>query len=243
MPNPMGFALRVAVYRLRGYREWTETLGEDREWVIQARQGEVYSLLSVAAAEAGGLALPFRHDIHLVLASGVPHERLEYIRLRLAEVAPTPVELRVGCGSSPREAVEGSPCSGSREAVLLAHVDVNDITGFEAERGLYEAYLHVTRLYYGLAEMLSDYGGLVSYLGGDNLLAVLPFAEDALHALEEVLEEYDAKAGVGFAHSARAAARQATACLDEARRRGERLLVCASGEAPTWLTRYSGGLL
>ena len=247
MREANGFVLRIALYRLRGYREWTEELGEDREWLIQARQGEVYSLLSMAAAEAGGLALPFRHDVHLVVASGVSPQSLEALRARLEAAAPTPVELLVGCGATPRAAIEAAGGGSARcdgiEAVLLAHVDVNDITGFEAERGLYEAYIHVSRLYSRLVEMLRDYGGLVSYLGGDNLLALLPFEEEALLALEDVLEEFDAKAGVGFAPRARLAARHATSCLDEARARGERLLVCASGPAPRWLTAYHGRLL
>ncbi len=230
-PESFGFTLRVALLVLRGYREWTEGLGEDREWLIQARQAEMYSLMSVEAASVGALTVPFRHDVHLVLASGVPRESLEYLSARLAEVSPTPVELRVGCGSTPAEAVTNASrgvqvCQG-REATIIAHIDINSITRVDRSDGVYASYLRIARLYSRLVDELSEYGAIVSYLGGDNILAILPFNRDALHIIEDVAEDEDAKVGVGVAVKPREAARLATKCLD-AIRAGipERLLVC-----------------
>ena len=235
MPESFAFTLRVAVLELRGYREWTESLGDDREWLIQARQAELYSLLSVEAAGVGALTVPFRHDVHLVLASSVPHESLEYLAARAAEAAPTPVELRVGCGSTPAEAVsraaKGVRRCASREAVVLAHIDINSITRLDRADGLYSSYLRITRLYARLVEELSEYGAIVSYLGGDNMLAVLPFNREALDVLEYVVEEEDAKAGVGVAAKPREAARLATKCLDAIRAgASESLLICKTVE-------------
>ncbi len=237
----MTFILRLALYVLRGYREWTESLGSDREWRIQARQSEVFAVLSVEAAGAGALAVPFRHDMHIVVASNTPRHRLEYIAARVSGAAPVPVELRVGCGASPAEALDNAFFSrdgcGAREAALLAHVDINDITGYAREKGVYNAYLAVSRLYSRLVEELSEYGALVSYLGGDNLLVLLPFEEEPLIILEDVVEEMGAKAGVGYGVTGRAAAREATRCLDEIRRgrRSGLVAVCVEGEAPGWL--------
>ncbi|WP_244403930.1 GTP cyclohydrolase IIa [Pyrolobus fumarii] len=244
--------VRLALYVLKGYREWTESLGEDREWLIQSKQGELHSMTSVEAALAGGIAIPFRHDVILVAASGVPGFKLEALKAAISRVSPVPVELRIGCDETPAGALDrgfrGEGCKEGSDALLLAHVDIDDITGFAAEHGLYASYLRIEELRYKLVDSLSDYGALVSYLGGDNIIVLLPFDRDALETLIDVVESEDAKAGIGFSYSARRAASLATKCLDSIRRlRGEnKVRVCIEGEAPSWLRVYAwetGGLL
>ena len=244
----MEFMVRLALIKLRGYREWTESLGFDREWRIQATQSRIFSILSVEAASVDALAVPFRHDMHLVVASNVPEYRLRYLVSRLSLHSPVPVEYSIGCGPTPRDAIDAAffsrGCNGAGggpEAVLLAHVDLDDITGFADKHGLYEAYLVVAELYSRLVEELREYGCIVSYLGGDNILVLLSPETDAILALEDLVEEYNAKAGIGYGATGRIAAREATRCLDEIRagRRASRVAVCASGAVPDWLAALS----
>ncbi len=228
----MGFIVKLLVAMLQGYREWTESLGADREWLIQARQAELHMSVSVEAARHGGLAIPFRHDTILVLASGASSTLSDGINAVLSERAPVPHRIRIGCGETPAEALDNAfydreACEG-REAAVLAHVDINNITGLQQREGLYSAWDRVVRMLADLHAKLADYGVIVSYLGGDNIIAVLPARPEPLLLLEDVVEAHDAKAGVGFARVARKAMMLATLCLDRIRveRRGPRVRFC-----------------
>ncbi len=228
----MTFMLKLLVALLEGYREWTESLGADREWIIQAKQAELHMSLSVEVARYNGFLVPFRNDLLIVLASNTEPALIHVLRRVLAGKSPVPVRVSMGCGETPAEALDNAfynrGSCGASEVSLVAHVDINDITGVQRREGVYAAWDRVVTMLSALHTRLRDYGALVSYLGGDNIIVLLPPQRDPLLLLEDIVEEYDAKAGVGFARVARKAVKLATLCLDRVRseRRGPHVRFC-----------------
>jgi len=83
-----------------GYREWTESLGKDREWFIQLTQSKVYQVIQSYTSGYGGMALPLRYDYQIIL---LPYdtrvsEFSEGLRKVLQSYSPTPVNALVACG-------------------------------------------------------------------------------------------------------------------------------------------------
>ncbi len=229
----MGKAVRISVVELIGYRGWTESLGNDREWRIQIIQSRLYSALQYVASRAGGFALPLRYDYMLVVSSNMGPERHREMLDELLSIAPTPVRVASACGSTPRDAEARASeilrglepnmhayedCS-DEEYVATAHIDINDFTSKTDGRDVYGTYRTVLDLLGRLYRDIGRLGGLVSYLGGDNVAAFIP--RSSVVKLAEVLDE-ELKAGVGVAGTARRALRLAAEALHEIRASGNK---------------------
>ena len=234
----MATATRLALVELVGYREWTEGLGDDREWAIQLTQAGIYRAAQDAAKEHGGFVVPLRYDYMVLLASNLGREAHRDIINAVASESPVPVRAASYCASTPLEALQraqrllhtlepgGFEVAGCRhaEATAVAHVDINNITAETARRGAYDAFLGVLRLHYALAEEAWRVGAIVQYLGGDNVLVILPPAEPLetakriLGKIEDALLPGDGlKAGVGLAALPREALRLAARALHDIR--------------------------
>jgi len=203
--------VRIALVELIGYREWTESLGHDREWIIQAQQATVYRSLMVGASRYGGFVFPLRYDYLLVVSTGLDrrvHERLlDTARL----VSRLPVRMSSFAGPMPREAVLSAQRAlqgveagelhfeeGDDGVTVLAHVDINDISKRTREEGLPGSLIVIHELVSGIAKLADRYGGIAQYLGGDNVLVLLPDSEYEGFAWEAV-EAFDVKVGIGVA--------------------------------------------
>ncbi|MEM2158466.1 MAG: GTP cyclohydrolase IIa, partial [Sulfolobales archaeon] len=57
----------TVLIKLTNYRTWTESLGYDREWIIQTTQSRIYHDLQLLSKEFKGFTLPMRYDIQIVL--------------------------------------------------------------------------------------------------------------------------------------------------------------------------------
>jgi GTP cyclohydrolase IIa len=210
--------VRVAVIEQVGYREWTESLGSDREWRIQMVQSRVYREGQEAATEAGGFLLPLRYDIMLLLASGLDERGVRSVHEAVAAASEVPVRTASGCAPTPLEAVDRAwvalsqlppggfsfrECRG-REETVAAHIDVNGITGLTRKLGPLRTYYMVLDTLASVRRAGEKMGAIVQYLGGDNLLAVLPPGGDPAAAAEALISgSADLKAGVGVSERAR----------------------------------------
>lgn len=219
---------RMALLELVGYREWTESIGDDREWKLQITQSQIYKKLQEAAAEYNGFIMPMRYDYMVLIASNLRQEELLQIYKVAKEISPVPVRLASACGDTPVDAVEEAwryvrsgtdfeyaECN-DREVVIAGHFDINGITAMTRKLGVlttYSTMLHViseieTRAHYR--------GAIAQYLGGDNILVVLPH-ENYEEIIEELIAVHDLKVGVGIAGYARRALALAAEALHEIR--------------------------
>jgi GTP cyclohydrolase IIa len=254
-------ATRLALIELVGYREWTEELGEDREWAIQLTQASLYRAAQDAAKEHGGFVIPLRYDYMVLLASSLDEAAHRDVVGAVASESPVPVRAASYCALSPLEALQGAQgvlrtlepgglkvaeCRHG-EATAVAHVDVNNITGETARKGAYDAFIGVLRLHYALAEEAWRVGAIVQYLGGDNILVVLPpekpleTTRRILGRIEDALMPGDGlKAGVGLADLPREALRLAAKALHDIRAGLARELVVFYTQAPRAEIREGG---
>ncbi len=222
--------VKAGVLELIGYREWTESVGDDREWLLQKTQASLYASIQDAAARRGGFILPLRYDYMAVMASSLDDRDLEVVLSTAASNSPVPVRLSVACGSTPVEALNrawshlGDTPEGMMfyeacdepEYTAVAHLDINNITEATRARGVVETYNTVMRV---LAEMNSiavANGALAQYLGGDNVLVVLPL-KGWRSIVEKLVAVDNLKAGVGIAASPRRALTLAAKALHEIR--------------------------
>lgn len=218
--------VKIGVLEQIGYREWTEEIGDDREWRIQRTQALFYSTVQDAASRRGGFVIPVRYDYMLVLASSLDARDLAFILETAKGASPVPVRMAAACGSTPVEAADRAwkllPEAGEGglafeaceepEYVAVGHLDINNITEATRSEGVVKTYTAVMKTMAELATRAYERGAITQYLGGDNVLVVLP-----IDGLSDVIEDLvmidDLKAGVGVAASARRALELAARAL------------------------------
>lgn len=227
---------RMALIELVGYREWTESIGDDREWRLQITQSEIYKQLQETTASLDGFIMPLRYDYMAVVASNMGEEELSKIYEVAKEISPVPVRVASACSDKPVDAVEESwrylkaggefnyiPCNGE-EVVVAGHFDINGITAMTRRLGVlttYSTMLHVvseieTRAHYK--------GAIAQYLGGDNILVVLPYSNYE-EIIQELVAVHDLKVGVGISTTARRALALAAEALHEIRNKSVKMNV------------------
>lgn len=218
--------VKIGVLEQIGYREWTEEIGDDREWRIQRTQALFYSSVQDAASRRGGFVLPVRYDYMIILASSLDARDLSFILETAKASSPVPVRLAAACGSTPVEAADrawrllGEAKEGSLafeaceepEYVAVGHLDINNITAATRAEGVVKTYTAVMRTMAEMAARAYEQGAITQYLGGDNVLVVLPI-EGLREAIEDLVLIDDLKAGVGVAASARRALELAARAL------------------------------
>mgnify|MGYP001770653545 FL=1 len=216
--------VKVTLIELRGYREWTELLGSDREWRIQGAQARLYDVAMSAAARRGAMIVPLRYDYLLAVTSGLEEGSVKELIDEVASASPVALRHSSACSSSPSEAArkafrrlrgeDGDECLG--DAVAIAYVDIDDITGLTENTDPLEAYSVIQGLLHRVSSIAVPAGGVVQYLGGDNIMVLLPLDKyEAISA--DIASIARVKVGVGVGRTAREASALATAALDEIR--------------------------
>jgi GTP cyclohydrolase IIa len=188
----VNLGVRIALAELMGYREWTESLGTDREWIIQAVQAEVYSKLQREASALDAYVLPLRYDYFIIVTTGL--SRKEHARLLdVARVeSRIPVRMTSVCGDKPTEALGRAYSMLSKVApgellfgecndglTVVAHVDINGISEETRRRGLVESIMIINDFISQTTQLAIRHGGIAQYLGGDNIIVLLP--EEGYH--------------------------------------------------------------
>ncbi len=219
--------MKIFLMEFIGYKEWTESLGYDREWKIQNIQSNVYKKANDEVSNIGGFSLPVRYDGLIILADGIPNEDLLKIYTKIKEIVPTKIGACLSYGRSPREAeVAAHKCILSSsdvkfsdfpdENVVACHFDYNNFTLLTQELSFYTAYMKIARLYSTLSEEIYNLGGITQYLGGDNMIAFIN--EDLIDKIISIVESMDEiKVGIGIGKNARSAMAGATEALDKIR--------------------------
>lgn len=213
--------------RLVNYRKWTEELGYDREGLIQIKQAEVYGWIQEKAWNMGFFAIPLMYDHYLILTNGIDREGLDQLVRAVEEKTPCPVKAVSVAHKNPVVAQLYASrvletldekiiyIDGDDTVNVIAHIDLDDVTGLISDTSVYEAYLEVTMLLNQLSSQIFEHNGLVSYLGGDNFVAILPS-----EGYEKLVERIPGclKVGVGVSINPREAFMLATKALTMIRR-------------------------
>ncbi|BBD71934.1 GTP cyclohydrolase [Sulfodiicoccus acidiphilus] len=219
--------------RLSGYREWTEILGDDREWRIQEAQFRLALGITKEADRQGTIPFMTTFDAFLVPTIGIKAGGARRIFQEAIKVAPVLPSGCVRSGRTPLEAQrQASECANnmkpgefddevdSKEGeVWIAHFDVN---GFSRNRlSLYERAVWVNEVFLKLSKELMKLGAVAQYMGGDNMVALID--PSTLQEVKDVLNGFGdkLKAGVGKGKNPKEAAARATEALNRIRKKRE----------------------
>ncbi len=218
----------VGSVRFVGYREWTESLGKDREWYIQVVQSRLYQVIQHISSEYEGLALPLRYDIQLIMipSSVDASSFVGTLRNSLKPYTPTPIRVTLLCGNIPEvlERVKNyeelgdywERCGPSK--IAIAHADINNFTQATYDHGPYNTYVKVMDILSNYVKTLRDIA-IVQYLGGDNIAAIT--SEGNVEQVIKVLTSVDGvKVGVGISEEPRNAFALAAEALAQIRSEG-----------------------
>jgi GTP cyclohydrolase IIa len=232
------FNTRITVLEQIGYREWTEGLGSDREWLIQRVQAELYLALQDVATKHGAFSMPARYDYMLILSSNVGYEALVEMLDVARSYSKVGVRMASSCDLNPVDAearafkllakteiggLTYTSCPGE-EVVAIAHLDLNNTTGATAYEGVTRSYHRILSLLGRLATVAESGGGVAQYLGGDNILVILP-PLNYISLAERLVKEGDLKAGIGVSKTAREALRLAARALHDLRLARDRRII------------------
>lgn len=211
---------RVAVVTLRGYREWTESLGPRREHIIQKVQAGLHMALWRHFTSIGAFPHHTRYDAAVALVNNIPTTLIEKAVNMLRKASPVPVEYCIGTGPTPYEAYLscGEAAGEGDNYAVLAHMDMVDSTHVTRANGPLHVYLQILHIISDLGDLCKRLGCIALYLGGDNVAVLLPEPKAAYEIAERV--PVPVRVGVGVAKRPYTAFVKATKALDYLRSRG-----------------------
>ncbi len=231
---------RITLIKLLEYREWTETLGYDREWKIQELQSNIYSSLQRMFSRRGGFVIPVRYDYFIALSNGFKEKDLEEILTDIEPLSPKGVRIVSLVHKRPftaqlmasriaeKEDEKLVYISGEEDPLAVVHIDFNNITRTTIQTSVFETYVKIMSVYSEITRATIRLGGITGYLGGDNMIAVLSI--DAINDLLELLPTY-LKAGVGVSLNSRKALELSAKALSDIRtNRRRRFLILYDNE-------------
>ena len=205
--------MKIAEINLIGYREWTESLGFDREWKIQKFQHSFTANLTELASEINSFLLTYRYDSYIFLLDGIPIERFYSILGKVKELSPVPISVCLGFGKTLLEAERNCFYDNLKnvddEKIVLAHFDLD---GFSKKRTPFNAYLEIYELYNRIFKFSKDVGGFTYYFGGDNIGVFMGL--DKIEEVKRIVNEVDnLKVGIGIGNTPREAVANAAKAL------------------------------
>ncbi|ARM75823.1 GTP cyclohydrolase IIa [Acidianus manzaensis] len=221
--------MKIFLIEQENYREWTESLGHDREWKIQEIQHQISNLLNRITAENNGFLLPLRYDFLAIIADGLSNQSLIDIYNKATEISPTKIKACLGYGKTPLEAERNAfNCIHKSdhnlyldklndEIVTVCHFDIDNFTSLTLNTSAYDAIIHFNNIYYKINDKLYRLGGLTQYLGGDNFISFINY-ENIKDIISMVNEIDNIKVGIGIGTNARNAMENATKALDNIRK-------------------------
>lgn len=216
---------RITLIELIKYRKWTEELGYDREGYIQIKQSRLYAIFQEKFLEKDCFVLPFRYDYYIVLSNGLSSDELKNIVDNIKTY--TPYGLRVASVSHKYPVMALFKAykminknnffyeEGDEDKIVIAHLDLNKITELASQTSIYESFIEIISIYKFVNDYAFKNAGITSYLGGDNLIVVLP--EEKYRDFLKVIPSY-IKVGIGIAYKARKALELAAKALEEIRK-------------------------
>ncbi|BFH73443.1 GTP cyclohydrolase IIa [Sulfurisphaera javensis] len=206
--------MKIAEINLEGYKEWTESLGYDREWKIQSFQHNFLSELTQLASEINSFAVTYRYDSYILLLDGAEISKIDQVISKIRDLSPVPIKVCYGYGKTFLEAEKncehGEKISDfNDEKILVAHFDLD---GFTRRRYLFDAYLEIFEVYNKIFNIMQNLGGLAYYFGGDNIGAFLNV--EMLNHVKDIVESISGlKVGVGIGNNPREGLKNAAKAL------------------------------
>jgi GTP cyclohydrolase IIa len=243
--------VQITLVQLDNYGPWTVTPEPRREMDLQTLQSRLYADIAQFVGARGGYAFFARADNMIAVTNGMDGETHELLQESIRNRYPVTASLGVGVGERPADALEvatdglqraGSaqdgdrvevlagetldPDSAGEEAVRIAHFDVNDATGKYTDRlNEFDTFVHIEHGYAALMRNLrEEHGALSFFVGGDNVIAVMPELtegeyREAIRAVEDEAG-VEMKVGVGAGPTAESAGMEAKHALERCRHRG-----------------------
>ncbi len=217
---------RLTVIELHGYKGWTEILGYDREWLIQLRQSELYSLIQKLFSRNQGFVFPLRYDYYIALSNGIDKKVHEEIFTALLKSSPVPIRMVSVSNPYPLSAQLIATrilaystknfhyIEGGEDPLTILHIDVNNVIKTTYDTSIYEAYVEIIGFFNEIASIATRYGGISGYLGGDNIMVVIPL--ENMMKFVEIIPDY-VKVGIGVSYTPRKSIELATKALDKIR--------------------------
>jgi GTP cyclohydrolase IIa len=213
---------RITIIKLLKYREWTEDLGFDREWIIQLKQSQIYNLLQTLFSKKNGFVLPIRYDYYIALSNGINYDTHLEILTEIESI--TPHGVRVVSVSHKYPAIAQLIASrllherrdkflfldSEEDENVIAHIDFDYVTRYTELTSVFESYMRIISLYYNITRYVFRLGGITAYLGGDNMVALIP--GDRVNELLEIMPSY-LKTGIGVSRIPRKALQLASKAL------------------------------
>lgn len=205
--------MKIAEINLVGYREWTESLGFDREWKIQHFQHSFTASLTRLASEINSFLLTYRYDSYIFLLDGVKVENFYSILDKIKELSPVPINVCLGFGETLLEAERNCYNEDLKdkydEKIVLAHFDLDS---FSRKRSSFNAYLEIYDIYTKIFDFSRNIGGLAYYFGGDNIGVFMGL--DKVEEAKQIVSELDnLKVGIGIGDTPREAVTKAAKAL------------------------------
>ena len=221
-------SLVLGLLELIGYREWTESLGPDREWNIQILQSQLYAELQKIVAMREGFLVPLSMDNMILVLNGVPQKYYREIFDEASRLSPVPVGLTTLCVRDP--VIElypyGEPGLRIKNAsiggsIAALHIDLDYFSGLRVRAGSITSYVKILDYYSRISKRLSGLPALATYLGGDNMLvfSTKNSIDKIIEIIAKTINEEKYKIGVGIAETPRRALSLAARALEDLRKK------------------------
>jgi len=227
--------VQITLIKLSGYREWTESLGPDREHLIQEVQGKLHSVLSRTFSAKGAIAHPLRYDLMIAVTNTLTvDDHLDVLR-ELQKISPVPVMMAIASGENTIEAerraskllnstynshqviIDGEVPDNSE--VCIVHADLAESIRLLTRYSVYETYEHIMNVYRQFRRIMTELGGIALYLGGDNMIGITTprIVIENIEKIRKFSKENTIRIGIGVSSRPREAMKKATQALDELR--------------------------
>ncbi|WP_162582725.1 GTP cyclohydrolase IIa [Acidianus brierleyi] len=221
--------MKILAVELYKYKDWTESLGLDREWIIQNEQHSLAYKINTLSAELGAFLLPLRYDFFIILVDGIRNSHIKFIFNEIKRLSPVRPRACVGYGRTFIEAQQNAAeCIKNtepenigigeydNEQIVSCHFDIDNFTKLSTDISFYKAFIDINKLYSILSEKIYELGGISQYLGGDNILAFTD-KNNVKNILNIVEDMKDIKVGIGIGSNARISIKNSTEALEKIR--------------------------
>jgi len=227
----------LGIIHLEKYREWIESLGYDREWIVQSTQAEIYRRMVVESSKAGMFSLPLTYDSYLVVINAVGVREFKEFISKISDEVPVTPKTYVGLGSSYPEAMRNlkilkdEEVGNEIEETVAVHLDLNGYCRLVESKGFHYAENLINTTLRRVRRISIKNGGLAYYAGGDNIICFIPCRN--LEVFLRNVRMRGLKAGVGIASKPRDALTLAAEALRKIRigKCGSKVLVISSNNA------------
>lgn len=237
--------------QIDNYGPWTVTPEPRREMDLQTLQSRLFADLAQFVGSRDGYVFFTRFDNMVAVTNGMDKRDHELLQESVGNRYPITVSLGTAVDSVPVEALEGATAevqqAGSAQDknrtevlggeykpteagdVSIAHFDVNDATGKYTDRlNEFDSFIRIEQSYASLMRhMREEHGALSFFVGGDNIISVVPDMTEAEYesAIDFVSEDagVELKVGVGSGKYPAEAGIAAKHALEDCRYEGTRV--------------------